>query len=456
MRHINSTPQHSDSRRNQRKIRRRGIALLEKTLLALCLVAFVSPAVLAQDVVLDWNGHAANAIVTVANLPPPRGLIRLAMVHVAMYDAVNAIEGYPFAPYAVRPDVVTPASPEAAAVAAAHDVLVALFPAQQGDLDAKYATSLAAIADGPAKTNGISVGQQVAAGTLLFRTGDGRDAVVAYTPGSGPGVWNPTPPAFLPAQAPEVAQVRPWTLNSPSQFRAEPPPDLTSDTWVRDYNETKSLGVATGSTRTPEQTDLARFVSDQPMLQWNRAWRGISAGQALPLVDNARLFALLTTASSDALIACWDSKFHYNFWRPVTAIRAGDTDGNSLTDPDPSWIGLVITPSHPEYPAAHGCFSAASAETLSFFFGTDDFNFTMNSLVPGLTQPVRSYTAFSQALQDALDARVYGGMHYRNSTEKGAIIGKQVSHFATSHFFRPSRGAAATNARQNLRATIGR
>ena len=365
-------------------------------------------------------------------------MIRLAMVHVAMYDAVNAIEGYPFAPYAVRPDVVTPASPEAASVAAAHDVLITLFPGQQADLDVKYATSLAAIADGPAKTNGISVGQQVAAGILLFRATDGRDAVVAYTPGSGPGVWNPTPPAFLAAQAPEVAQVRPWTLNSPSQFRAEPPPDLTSDTWVRDYNETKSLGVATGSTRTPDQTDLARFISDQPVLQWNRAWRGISASQGLMLVDNARLFALLTTAGSDALIACWDSKFYYNFWRPVTAIRAGDTDGNPQTEPNPSWIGLVVTPNHPEYPAAHGCFSAASTETLAFFFGTDDFNFTMNSLVPGLTQPVRPYTNFSQALQDILDARVYGGMHYRNSTQKGAIIGKQVSHFATSHFFRPA------------------
>ena len=441
--HFTSTPQHPDSQRNQRKIRMRGVALLGKTLLALCLVASLSRAVRAQDVVFDWNGHAANAIVTVANLPPPRAMIRLAMVHVAMYDSVNAIEGYPFAPYAVRPDVVTPASPEAASVAAAHDVLVALFPGQQADLDVKYATSLAAIADGPAKTNGISVGQEVAAGILLFRATDGRDAVVTYTPGSGPGVWNPTPPAFLPAQAPEVAQVRPWTLNSPSQFRAEPPPDLTSDTWVRDYNETKSVGVATGSTRTPEQTDLARFISDQPVLQWNRAWRGISASQGLMLVDNARLFALLTTAVSDAMIACWDSKFYYNFWRPVTAIRAGDTDGNTQTGPNPSWIGLVVTPNHPEYPAAHGCFSAAATETLDFFFGTDDFDFTMNSLVAGLTEPVRHYTSFSQALQDIVDARIYGGMHYRNSTQKGAIIGKQVSHFATSHFFRPMPGRAA-------------
>ena len=231
-------------------------------LIALALVALASPPVARADAVLDWNGYAANAIVGVAAMPPPRGLIRLAMVHVAIYDAVNAIEGYPFTPYAVRPNVVTPASPEAATAAAAHDMLVALFPSQQADLDAEYAASLALIPDGPAKTNGISVGQQAAAGILLFRANDGRDAVVPYVPGSGPGVWIPTPPGFLAAQAPEVAYVRPFTLNSPSQFRAEEPPDLSSDTWVRDYNETKSLGAATGSTRTPEQTDLARFVSD--------------------------------------------------------------------------------------------------------------------------------------------------------------------------------------------------
>jgi len=391
-------------------------------------------------VVLDWNAHAANAVGGVAKQPPSRGLIRLAMVHTAIYDAVNAIEGFPFEPYAVTPNVVSPASRQAAAAAAAHDILVGLFPNQQADLDTKYAASLAAIPDGPAKTNGISVGQQAAAGILLFRADDGRDAVVPYTPGTGPGVWNPTPPGFLAAQSPEVALVRPFTLNSPSQFRAEPPPDLSSETWARDYNETKSLGRATNSTRTPEQTDLAVFFSDNGMLQWNRAWRRISVAKGLSLEDNARFFAMLTTAGADSEIACYDSKYFYNFWRPVTAIRAGDTDGNPQTEPDTDWIGVVITPNHPEYPAAHGCFSGTSAETLEYFFGTDKFDFTLDSTIAGLTNPVRHYESFSQALQDVLDARVYGGMHFRNSTQKGALIGKQVSHFATTHFFRPSRG----------------
>lgn len=393
-----------------------------------------------SDMVLDWNANAINAIVGIAGMRPERGLIRLAMVHVAIYDAVNAIEGYPSQPYGVVPNVSLPSSPEAATAAAAHDVLVALFLDQKADLDAKYAASLATISDGPAKTNGISVGREVASGILTLRANDGRDAVVAYTPGSGPGVWIPTPTAFLPAAAPETARIQPFALNSPSQFRAEPPPALTSDIWARDYNEVKSLGASVGSTRTPEQTDIGRFWSDQPILQWNRAWRNISIEHQLSLQDNARYFALLATASADAIIACWDSKFTYNFWRPVTAIRAGDTDGNPATAPDANWLAQVTTPNHPEYPAAHGCFSGASTQTLKFFFGTDDFAFTIDSKIAGLTDAVRYYSSFSQVLDEVCDARVYGGMHYRNSTRKGRNIGKQVSRYVTTHFFLPSSG----------------
>jgi hypothetical protein len=393
---------------------------------------------LQPDMVLEWNANAAAAIVGVAGLRPERGLIRLAMVHIAIYDAVNAIDGYPFQPYGVHPTVISPASADAATATAAHDMLVALFPAQQADLDTKYALSLSTIPDGPEKTNGIAVGQQTAAGILALRVNDGRDATVAYSPGSGPGVWAPTPPGFLAAAAPEAAHVQPFALNSPSQFRAEPPPLLTSDTWARDYNEVKRLGVATGSARTPEQTDIGRFWADQPILQWNRAWRNISLMQGLSLEENARFFAMLATATADAIIACWDSKYTYNFWRPVTAIRAGDTDGNAQTEPDVNWIAQVVTPNHPEYPAAHGCFSGSSTQTLKFFFGTDNFSFTIDSTVAGLTKAVRSYDSFSQALDEVRDARVYGGMHYRNSAQKGAILGQQVSRFVTAHFFRPT------------------
>ncbi len=396
--------------------------------------------VLQPNMVLVWNANAADAIVGVAGLRPERGLIRLAMVHIAVYDAVNAIDGYPFQAYGIHPNVISPASADAATATAAHNMLVALFPAQQPDLDLKYAVSLSTIDDGPAKINGIAVGQQTAAGILALRANDGRDATVAYSPGSGPGLWAPTPPGFLAAAAPEAAHVQPFALNSPSQFRAEPPPLLSSDTWARDYNEVKSLGAAIGSTRTPEQTDIGRFWSDQPILQWNRAWRNIAITQRLSLEESARFFAMLATASADAIIACWDSKYTYNFWRPVTAIRAGDTDGNSQTEPDVNWIAQVVPPNHPEYPAAHGCFSGSSTQTLKFFLGTDNFSFTIDSLVAGLTEPVRSYNSFSQALDEVRDARVYGGMHYRNSAHKGAIIGQQVSRFVTTHFFRPTTG----------------
>ena len=401
-------------------------------------IVMISATTVRADVVLDWNAHAARAIVTVGGQVPPRALIRLAMVHLAIYDAVNAIDGVPFESYASVPSVDRPASAEAAAAAAAHDVLVALFPAQTADLDEKYAASVAALPDDIAKVNGIVVGQQAARGVLNARAQDGRDATVIYVPGSGPGVWVPTPPAFLAAQAPETRFVQPFALNSPSQFRPEPPFSLDSEDWARDYNEIKALGSAVGSTRTAEQTDIARFWSDNPPLQWNRAWRALSMAKGLSLAENARYFAMLASASADALIACWDAKFFYNFWRPVTAIRAGDSDGNLDTTPDPAWIGVVVTPPHPEYPAAHGCFSGASTEILKHFFGTDDVGFWIDSNVAGLMNPVRTYFRFSDALAEVGEARIYGGMHYRNSTRIGANMGRQVSRFTTRHFFRPS------------------
>jgi hypothetical protein len=407
---------------------------------ALCMLTVIIPArPVRADVVLDWNAHAARAIVTIGGQVPPRALIRLAIVHLAIYDAVNAIAGVPFESYASIPTVDRPASTEAAVAAAAHDVLVVLFPDQAADLAEKYDASLAALPDDIAKVNGIAVGQQAASGILNRRSQDGRDATVIYVPGLGPGVWVPTPPLFLAAQAPETSIVQPFALKSASQFRPDAPFDLASQDWARDYNEVKTLGPALGSSRTAEQTDIARFWSDNPPLQWNRVWRALSVANGLGLVDNARYFAMLATASADALIACWDAKYYYSFWRPVTAIRAGDADGNPDTAPDPEWIGLLITPNHPEYPAAHGCFSGASTETLKSFFGTDNVGFSMDSFAAGVVNPVRTYARLSDALAEVLEARIYGGMHYRNSTRIGAKLGKRVSRFTTRHYFRPAR-----------------
>jgi hypothetical protein len=391
----------------------------------------------APDPVLDWNATAAQIIVgpNGANKPPPLGLIDFAMVHTAIYDAVNSIDGFPYDVYAIGADVARPASSYAAAAQAAHDVLLALYPSQLSVLDAALAASLSYVEDGVAKTNGIVVGSQVAAAIVQLRKDDGRNNISGFTTSGGDGVWVPTPPGFLPAQAPWVRFVTPFTLRSPSQFRAEPPPALDGDTWIRDYNETKALGAAVGSTRTPEQTDLGKFWGDQPMLQWSRAWRAISIAQGLSLSENARYFAMLTTAGSDSLIACWDAKYAYAFWRPVTAIRAGGA--NPALTADSEWIGQVVAPNHPEYPAAHGCFSGSVAYTLMTYFGTDDFEFAVDSNFAGVVRKIRYYASFSGMLDEVKDARVYGGMHFRNSCDKGAIIGKQVSHFMSHHYFRP-------------------
>jgi hypothetical protein len=394
------------------------------------------------NAVVFWNAVADNSIAVLGGKSPQQGSVETAIVQTAVYDAVNAICGYPFTSYAVEPDVRVPALPEAAVAAAAHDVLVALYPAQAVSLDQQYADYLDAIpGHHEGKLNGIAVGKQTAAGILALRANDGRNAGPGWTrPAPGPGIWQPTPPGFLAPATPWIRLVTPWTMANPSQFRVPPPPALDSPLWVHDYNETKDYGGVVSSVRTPEQTDLGVFVGGpgvQPMLQWHGTWRGIAADQGLSVLGASRLFAMLSTAASDALIGCWDSKFEYAFWRPVTAIRAGGANPGLVADP--TWIGLVITPNHPEYPAAHGCFSGSVVEVLTAYFGTDELHFTMSSPAAGLLLPVRSYDRFSQVLTDILNARIYGGMHYRNSTEVGAELGKQVARQTITHFFLPRR-----------------
>jgi hypothetical protein len=390
--------------------------------------------------VLEWNAHAAQLIVGPggAAKAPPLGFVDLAIVHTAIYDAVNAIEGFPFRTYAVVPDVPGPASGDAAAAAAGRHVLIALFPDRSADIEGWYAASLAAIPDGDEKTNGVAVGEETAAGILALRASDGRNAGTPIVePAPAPGVWVRTPPALAAPQAPWTRYITPWNLSSPSVFRPGPPPRLSSWRYRRDYEETRDFGAAIGGLATDDQRDIGRFWGDQPMLQWNRAWRGIALARGLSGLDAARFFAMLTTASSDALIACWDAKFEYLFWRPVTAIRAGGGDPR-LTG-DPNWSALVPTPNHPEYPGAHGCLSSASTGTLKRFFKTDSFSFTMDSNFAGVTTPVRTYSSFSEALDEVVDARVYGGMHYRSSSEVGAAMGRKVARQA-ARAFRPAHG----------------
>jgi hypothetical protein len=387
-----------------------------------------------------WNEVADHSIAVLGGKRPEQGLVEAAIVHTAVYDAVNAICGYPFTPYAVTPTSHRRASQEAAVAAAARDVLVALYPDQKDDLDQTYTAFLDGIPHDPwAKLSGVATGQQAAAGILALRANDGRNAGTPWDPPPlGPGIWQPTPPGFLPPSAPWVRQVTPWTMTGPSQFRVPRPPGLDSDVWVRDYNETKDYGGAISSARNAEQTDLGQFIGGagvHPMVQWHNAWRNIAVNQHLSTLQAARLFAILSTASSDAMIGCWDSKYTYAFWRPVTAIRAGG--GNPRLQADPNWTGLVITPNHPEYPAAHGCFSGAVVAALQAYFETDQLSFAMSSPAPGLTQAVRQYDRLSQALEDILNSRIYGGMHYRNSLQQGAALGQQVARQVVERFFLP-------------------
>jgi hypothetical protein len=381
-----------------------------------------------------WNDIANNAIVTVGGNAPSAAAYLLGIVQVAVYDAVNSIDRT-HVPFAA--DVTAPAGAdaEAAVAQAAHDILVLLVPAQQASLDASLASSLDAIPDGQAKTDGIWVGQQAAAIVFQSREGDGRFASVPYTFGpADPGVFQPIPPANAPPLAPWNAHVRPLTMTAPSQFRPEPPPALTSPQWTTAFNLTKSLGQNTSTTRTAAQTEIARFWAESTPRQWNRAIRGYAAQESLNLVDTARLLAITNVAMSDSYIACWDGKYFYNFWRPITAIRAGDGDGNPNTAGDPTWTPIVGTPNHPEYPAAHGCVSTAAAQALVKLFPGGAVSFTMDSTVADTI--VHHYTSFSAAGDEAGIARIYGGMHYDFSVQVGQRMGKQVAnHIWDAGFF---------------------
>ena len=388
------------------------------------------------DVLTDWSTIAQTAIVTNAGRPPSGTIIDVTYVFAAVYDAVNSIDGR-YAPYAVSVSASPSASKDAATVAAAHHVLNTFYPTQQAFLAAAYAASMAAIPAGPARDQGTAVGVQVATAFLALRANDGRNAVVPYIFGSGPGVYQLTPGAPAPPASPAtpwVAKMKPFALETASQFRAEGPPDLTSARWTDDYNEVKAYGVLTGSSRTDEQTEIGRFYAEHPGAQLIRNLRNFVATQPLGLADRARLLAILHISAADALIAVFDSKYYYNFWRPVTAIVAGDTDGNDATEEDGSWVALAPTPNHPEYPAAHGAVSTAYAESLRHFFGTKRVTISLTSTVTGTTH---TFHNTDEIIKEIIAARIYGGMHYRTSGVHGSVIGRKVAHWINKHYFQP-------------------
>ena len=381
--------------------------------------------------VTDWNEIAQSAIIV--GRPVGSALVLEGIVQAAIYDATVAIEGS-YEPFVATPEVSRPASTAAAVAAAARGVLVVRVPGQAASVDAQYAAYLATIPDGSAKTNGISVGEQVAEAILAWRAGDGFDNVVAWVqPLPGPGVFEPYP-APPPVDV-KLKQVRPLTLTSNDQFRPDGPSPLTSPEYAKDFNEVKAYGRLDSAVRTPGQTEVARFWADNTAVQWPRAQRALAVAQGLDLAETARMLAVVQVAAADALLACFDAKYHYVFWRPRLAIRRADTDGNPATVADPDWEPLLVV-NHPEYPGAHGCGTSAVTEALRGFFGTDEIAFSVDSALTGTT---RYYGGFRDAAKEVYDARTWAGLHFRNSTMEGAWIGKKVARYVAANFFRPTR-----------------
>ena len=393
---------------------------------------------LAADMVLQWNEILLDAI-RADSTNPPRASRAMAIVHTAIYDAVNAIDRTHEA-FAVN----VPASPltsrEAAVAAAAHATLSSLFPAQQATFNAALTAALATIPDGSAENLGVALGVQVANQMLALRASDGANASASFTPGTDPGDWQPTPPLFAGALLPQWADVTPFAMTAGNQFSPEDIPALTSAEYTAAFNEVKSLGSINSTTRTADQTAIALFWANgggtaTPPGHLNMLAQIVAEAQGNTLSENARLFAMLNVAMADAAIMAWDCKYVTDFWRPVTGIRAADIDGNPDTIQDAAWSPLIATPPFPTYVSGHSSFSGAAAAVLVDFFGTNNIAFTLPSEDPLVA--ARQFDSFSEAAQESADSRLYGGIHWRFDNEDGLTAGMQVGQFVADSFFEP-------------------
>lgn len=388
----------------------------------------------AQNVVTDWNAIASTTIIKNAGNGPSPGTVYFAYAAIASYDAVTAISRksqpfYYFHPASRR------ASVEAAAVAASHRVLVNYFPSQQAMLDQQFNLSLAAIQASPdAKAAGVDVGEASAAALIAARTGDGVAATVTYTPGTGPGAWQRTPPGFQNPATPWLGEMRPFTMHSASQFLPEGPTPLGSAEWERDYNLTRMLGAANGSIRTPKQTEIGIFWTENTAQQYARLFNNLASQHHLNLPETARFMAMLWTGAADAAIGCYNAKYHYGFWRPVTAIPAGG--GNSDLTADPNWLPLGTTPNHPEYPAAHACLTGAVTNLIAGYFGTFKLPMAVESLAFQDGIHTHSFNDTRDVLEEVKWARIYSGFHFYDSVVAGGQLGKNVARHLQRRYFR--------------------
>jgi hypothetical protein len=409
-------------------------------LTALAAPAEAPPAIRPErdDVVLRWN-EAALAAIKAERTPPPMAARNLAIVHASVYDAVNAIMRT-HAIYHVEIKAPAGASAEAAASAAAHRALVRLFPKRAERFDAVLEESLKPIPDGPAKDDGLAVGQQVAEKMVEWRAADGSDKKPPHVNENAPGCWKPTPPDEKPALFPLWGTVTPFALNKPDQFRPAPPPALTDAAYTVAFNEVKELGGADSRKRTAEQTVVAWFWEGGPGTvtppgQWNRIAQTASRDRDLTLAENARLFALLNIALADAGVACWDGKFKYGLWRPVTAIHEAADDDNPDTAADLDWSPLLPTPPFPSYPSGHSSFSGAAAAVLTDAFGEETRVKVTSEAFPRMT---RTFKSFAAAADEAGRSRIYGGIHYEFDNKEGLKMGKDIGRFCVKNLLRPA------------------
>ena len=404
-------------------------------IIAIAIVTAVATGIARADTVTDWNQTAIEVMkVAKVRVGSGPGLRTLAMVHVAMSDAINSVQSR-YTRYVATVPVVPGASAEVAAAAAARQILVQLYPNQKAMIDDAYVGSVKSIPDGAAKSDGVSLGEQVAAAVQADRAADGTSVPDTYRPMTSPGVWVPTtPPLFA-----QYARAKPWVLRSADQFRPGPPRQLSSALYARDYNETKTLGGAKSTARTPEQTAAVQFWNAQTLAPaWQAAARQLSAAKGLSPAENARLFALLTMGTANSVIADWDAKFTYNFWRPVTAIRNGDMDGNDATERDPGWTPLEPTPMHPEYPSQATIAAGVAVGVLESVFGSKP---VVTITATEFTDPTltRQFNSVSQMAEEHANVRIWGGIHFRNSLEVGYDMGKKMAAYLIDNSLKPVR-----------------
>lgn len=403
--------------------------------------------------VTDWTRIMLQAMQT-AGTNPMVASRNAAIVEASVFDAVNGVKGK-YTAIHVAPAAPKGTSARAAAVQAAYASLVRLYPLQTSTFDAARTNSLTAILAISGGDNrqqnvqdsvsaGVLWGQQVADQIWTWRSTDGFSSIVSpFLGGTAVGQWRPTPPAFLPGALPQFATMTPWVLLAPDQFRPAGPQALIGAQYATDLNETKIMGSATSLARTADQTLFVKFWASAPATYfWNKVALELAAQEDMPLIEHAHLFGALNVAIADAVIADWDAKYYYSFWRPVTAIALADTDGNPATDADPTWMPLLTTPNFPEYPSAHSAFSSAGTTILANFFGANT-PFSVDSFaMPGVT---RSFASFDDALAELVNARVFGGIHFRSSCNDGQTLGTAVGTYVLENAFLPGSGDDVEN-----------